>query len=198
MLAMSRLRNAMRWPASVPSAESEARPSEISEMSVLVPPMSNGTRSGMPSRSAHRRPPEMPPAGPDSTVPAASRAASSTGAMPPCDRMMKRRALEARLGEALFEIGQIVPHQRPDIGVHDRGRDPLIFLDLRQHIARSGNADVRQFAREPLDGGEFVHRIEVGMQKAHRDRRGAGSGGPRRWPRRASARRAVSRSRHWP
>src|SRR5882757_8416662 len=85
MLAMSRLRSAMRWPASMPSAESEAWPSDISEMSVEVPPMSNGTRSGIPSISAQRRLPEMPPAGPDSTVPAASREASSTGAMPPCD-----------------------------------------------------------------------------------------------------------------
>ena len=85
MLAISRLRNAMRWPASIPSAESEACPSAINEMSVEVPPMSNGTRSGIPTSSAQRRPPDMPPAGPDSTVPAASREASSTGAMPPCD-----------------------------------------------------------------------------------------------------------------
>ncbi|MGY3225756.1 pyocin large subunit-like protein [Bradyrhizobium sp. USDA 4512] len=82
---MSRLRSAMRWPASMPSADSEAWPSAISEMSVEVPPMSNGTRSGIRRRSAQRRLPEMPPAGPDSTVPAASREASSTGAMPPCD-----------------------------------------------------------------------------------------------------------------
>ena len=38
----------------MPSAESEACPSAISEMSVLVPPMSNGTRSEMPSKSAQR------------------------------------------------------------------------------------------------------------------------------------------------
>ena len=83
-------------------------------------------------------------------------------------------SLEARLGETPLEMGQIVPHQRPDIGVDDRGRDPLIFLDLRQHIARPGNADAGQFAREALRGGKFMRRVEIGMQKAHRHRRGAG------------------------
>ena len=84
---ITRLRKAMRCPASIPSADSDARPSEISEMSVLVPPMSNGTRSGISKRLAQRRAPDTPPAGPDSTVPAASREAFSTGAMPPCDRI---------------------------------------------------------------------------------------------------------------
>src|SRR5947208_1664200 len=94
ILAMSRLRSAIRCPASIPSAESEARPCEISEISVLVPPMSNGTTSGMPRRSAHRRLPEIPPAGPDSTVPAARREASSRGAMPPCDSTINRLPLK--------------------------------------------------------------------------------------------------------
>ena len=110
-----------------------------------VPPMSNGTRSGMPSRSAQRRPPDMPPAGPDSTVPAASREASSTGAMPPCDSTTNRLPLSPASVKALREIGEIAPHDRFDIGVHDRGRDPLIFLDLRQHVARSRHADAGQF-----------------------------------------------------
>ena len=38
--------------------------------------------------------PDTPPAGPDSTVPAARRAASSSGAMPPCDSTMKRLPLK--------------------------------------------------------------------------------------------------------
>jgi hypothetical protein len=90
MLDMSRLRNAMRWPASPPSADSDIAPSAIREMSVEVPPMSKATRSGILSIAEQRRQPDMPPAGPDSTAAAASRAASATGAMPPWDRMMKR------------------------------------------------------------------------------------------------------------
>jgi hypothetical protein len=89
MLTMSRERNAMRWPARPRSAASAASSAEMSEMSVEVPPMSKGTRSGVRKSSAERRAPAMPPAGPDRTVPAASRAASSTGAMPPWERMMK-------------------------------------------------------------------------------------------------------------
>jgi hypothetical protein len=81
----------------------------------------------------------------------------------------------AGLRQPQFQIGQIAPHRRADISVHDRGRDPFIFLDLRQHIARPGNADVRQFAREALHGRDFVDGVEVGMQKANRDRSGAGA-----------------------
>jgi len=92
--AMSRLRSAMRSPASPPSADSVTLPSAMSEMSVEVPPMSKATRSGMASMAAQRRQPDMPPAGPDSTVAAASRAASSTGAMPPWERMMNSDPLK--------------------------------------------------------------------------------------------------------
>ena len=56
--------------------------------------MSKATRSGIPNMAAQRRQPDMPPAGPDSTVAAASRAASSTGAMPPWERMMKSEPLK--------------------------------------------------------------------------------------------------------
>ena len=61
----------------------------------------------------------------------------------------EQAALEAGLNEALLQIGQIAPHHRLDISVHDGGRDALIFLDLRQHVAgardvMSGNAARRR------------------------------------------------------
>ena len=112
----------------------------------------------MGSRSAQRRLPEMPPAGPDSTVPAASREASPTGAMPPCDSTTNRVPLKPAWLQALLEILQIALHDRRDIGVHDRGRDPLVFFDLRQHIAGMRHADVRHFPFQALDRGEFVGR----------------------------------------
>ena len=77
----------------------------------------------------------------------------------------EQAALEAGLGQALREIGEIAPHDRFDIGVHDRGRDALIFLDLRQHVAGSRHADPGQFPGQPLDRGEFVDRIEIGVQE---------------------------------
>ena len=69
-----------------------------------------------------------------------------------------------------FEVGQIAPHDRLDIGVHDGGRDALILLDLRQHVAGARDADVGQRLLQPLDGGKLMRGIEIGMQEAHRDR----------------------------
>jgi hypothetical protein len=48
-------------------------------------------------------------------------------------------------------------------------------FDLRQHIIGTGNADVRQFTPQPLDRGDFMDGIEIGMQEANRDRSDAGS-----------------------
>ena len=53
MLAMSRLLSAIVWPATRRAAAKLGRPSTISEMSVLVPPISNGIRLPSPiSRAA--------------------------------------------------------------------------------------------------------------------------------------------------
>ena len=79
----------MRWPAKLRSAVSAGSLPAMSEMSVEVPPMSKGMRSRSPKRAAIRLAPATPPAGPESTVPAASRAASSTGATPPWESTMK-------------------------------------------------------------------------------------------------------------
>ena len=83
-------------------------------------------------------------------------------------------ALESGFGQARFEIVQIAPHHRLDIGIHDRGRDALIFLDLRQHVARARDADIGQRLGQTLHRREFVHGVEVGMQKTNRDRARAG------------------------
>ena len=50
--AMSRLFSAMRWPAILRSMTSAAWPSTTRQMSVLVPPISNGIRFGSPSSRA--------------------------------------------------------------------------------------------------------------------------------------------------
>ena len=57
-------------------------------MSVLVPPMSKVIRLPSPKRRAAYRLPAMPPAGPESTAPAARRVDSVTGATPPWDCMI--------------------------------------------------------------------------------------------------------------
>ena len=82
----------------------------------------------------------------------------------------EQATIETGLGQPRFEIGQIAPHHRFDVSVHDRGRDALIFLDLRQHVAGPRDADAGHLARKLLDRGEFVDGVEVGMQEADRDR----------------------------
>ncbi len=74
-----------------PTALSPVRcgsPPSSSAMSVLVPPMSNVMRLPSPSRREACRLPAMPPAGPESTAPAASRTESAMVATPPCDCMI--------------------------------------------------------------------------------------------------------------
>jgi hypothetical protein len=86
----------------------------------------------------------------------------------------KQTASKSSLGKTLRETGEITPYDRFDIGVHDRGRDALIFLDLRQYVARSRHADSGQCPGETLDRGKLVDRIEIGMQETHCDRSRAG------------------------
>jgi hypothetical protein len=86
---MSSAGSATRAMPTVFSPVSVGSPPWSSAMSVLVPPMSNVTRSPRPVSRATWRPAAMPPAGPDSTAPAASRAASRMGATPPCDCMIR-------------------------------------------------------------------------------------------------------------
>ena len=85
---MSSEGSATRAKPTVFSPVSVGSPPCSRAMSVLVPPMSNVTRSPRPVSWATWRPAAMPPAGPDSTAPAARRADSLIGATPPCDCMI--------------------------------------------------------------------------------------------------------------
>ena len=58
-------------------------PLTIIEISVLVPPISKGTKSPAPIKDAPYLLPATPPAGPDRTVAADNLMASSIGATPP-------------------------------------------------------------------------------------------------------------------
>jgi hypothetical protein len=85
MLAMSKLCKATRWPAMRRSELIAASPPTTSEISVEVPPMSKGIRSACCMSRAAYWLPATPPAGPDSTLPAAKRTACAMLATPPCD-----------------------------------------------------------------------------------------------------------------
>ncbi len=73
-------------------------------------------------------------------------------------------------GEPLFEPPQIAGHGRPDIGVHDRGRDPLEFLDLRQYLRGERDIRVGQFPLERRARRLLMARVAPGVQIAHRHR----------------------------
>ena len=145
---MSRLCSAMRWPPHAAAGQRRLAVRRSGRCRSRCRPCRTASGRRMPTRSSSVRPPATPPAGPDSTAPAASREASSTGAMPPCDCTIKTTALEARLGQAAVRDWSDSAARRLDIGVHDRGRDALIFLDLRQHVAGARDADVGQRLRQ--------------------------------------------------
>ena len=119
MLAMSRLCSATRWPAMRRSDAIAASPPTTSEMSVEVPPMSKGMRSPWSSSRAAYWLPATPPAGPESTPPAASRTASAMVATPPCDWMISTGARKSRLAQPRLQADQIALQRRPDVGIDD-------------------------------------------------------------------------------
>ncbi len=174
--------------------------------------MSNGIRSrSAPSRRAAWTLPATPPAGPDSTAPAASRPASAIGATPPCDWMIRVGPLVAGLGEPGFEPRQIARQHRADIGVDDGRRDPLELLDLRQHLGGQRDIGVGQRAcaaprRSRARGAGRARRagsrprpprlVPVAARRSRRRAR-PGRAGSRCGHRRASARaRQAQPARH--
>ena len=132
-----------RWPATRRPVTRVGWPPTISEMSVLVPPMSNGIRLPSPSSRAAWTLPATPPAGPDSTAPAASRAGLGDRRDAAMRLDDQGRAAVAGLGEPALQPRQIARQRRADIGVDDGRRDPLELLDLRQHLRGQRDVDVR-------------------------------------------------------
>ena len=80
-----------------------------------------------------------------------------------------RSAIAGRF-EGLFELGKITCQHRRYIGVYDRGRDPLVFLDLRQDFRGQADVNLGQRLGQGNPGGFLVPAIAVGMQVTDRDR----------------------------
>ena len=118
-------------------------------MSVLVPPMSKVMRLPSPSRRAACRLPAMPPAGPDSTAPAASRTESAMRGDAAVGLHDQHLARVAGLAESLVEVAQVARERRADVGVDHGGAEALVLLDLRQHLGRERDVGAGQ---EPLEG----------------------------------------------
>jgi hypothetical protein len=68
------------------------------------------------------------------------------------------------------ETRQISSEGRTDVGVHDRGAEALVLLDLRQHLGRERHVGG---GKKPLEGparGLLVTGIAIGVEIADRDR----------------------------
>ncbi len=84
---MSTIGSLIGSPPTDRSSVRSARPPEIRQTSVDVPPMSNEIAFSTPASSATRAAPTTPPAGPETSTSAACSAASSIVATPPDERM---------------------------------------------------------------------------------------------------------------
>ena len=79
-------------------------------------------------------------------------------------------ALEAERRQPLLQAGQIAIDHRLDIGVHGRRGPALELARARQNVARGGDEELRELARDQRARRLFMRRIGEGMQEADRQR----------------------------
>ena len=72
--------------------------------------------------------------------------------------------------EPLAQRPEIGGDDRHHIGVDDRGRGALVFLDLGQDLERDAERQVRGLAGDDVAQHRLVHRIGEGVEQADRDR----------------------------
>ena len=168
---MSSIGTARSRPSILPRLDSSGSPSLISATSQEVPPMSKVMMLADPLMRQASTPAVTPPAGPDSTVVTARRAAAANVAMPPFDCMMYFcRVRDAGAGEALVELRDIARQDRLQVGVDDGRAQPIILADLRQHLGRERDAAAGHFLEHDLAHARLVLGMQEREQQAHRDR----------------------------
>ena len=131
--------------------------------------MSKGIRFGAPASSATRRAPARPPAGPDSTVPAATRIVLLDRRDPSVGLHDENRPSVPGPGQPLPEAGEIAGDERADVGVDHGRRGALVLLDSRQHFRREADVDARKLLDDRLPSHPFVPIVPVGVEIADRD-----------------------------
>ena len=145
-------------------------PFSISEAFAVVPPMSNEIALSMPMRRASSRTPTTPAAGPDSMMCIGVAAAASAVVSPPFDCISKSGAVDAAAPQPAAQPAQIALDDRPDIGVDDRRRCPLVFVDDRQHLGADRERDIGRQPRRDLLDPDLMRRVQIRVQQADRDR----------------------------
>ncbi len=179
------------WPAIAPSVVSGMRPSTMTLMSVLVPPMSKVTtwrRAGQPGQ---RR------AGDDARGRAGQQrlvgmARADRKPHQPAVRLHQEELRRRHPGrvQPFFEPHQIAADPRSDIGVDHGGGKPRILADHRQHRRRQRDAASWRLGGDDARRAALVIGIEEREEEAHRDRLDALV---RQTPHRAGERRLVER-----
>ena len=75
-----------------------------------------------------------------------------------------------------LEAQEIALQSGADVGVDDRGADPLVLLDLREDLGGEREIGVRQRRAHRLGGEPLVAAVAPGVQIADRDRLDLGAG----------------------
>ncbi len=69
----------------------------------------------------------------------------------------------------MFQALQIALDQGADVSVDRGGRHPLIFFNLRQHLRRQADVDVRHRRLKQPAGFPLVAIVAIGVQITHRN-----------------------------
>ncbi len=78
----------------------------------------------------------------------------------------------ARVGgvaQAGFEAGEVALQGGADIGIHDRGADAVVFLDLGEDLAGEADIDAGEGDADGLGHGAFVGSVAPGVEGADGD-----------------------------
>ena len=157
-----------------PTAYSCARaisPSSTIEALAVVPPMSKVMIFARSFARASACAPTTPPAGPDFDDVHRPFGGGRVGRQPAVRLHQQQARRNAGAVEPLAQRAQIGRDDRHHIGVDDRGRGALVFLDLGQHdLERDAQRQARRLARDRLLQHRLVHRIGERVDQAHRDR----------------------------
>ena len=108
------------------------------------------------ARGRSRAAPMQPPTGPDSTSVIGSRQPRSAEITPPCEPISSSEPPKPPLRRSGIELGDVLAHLRPDVGVGRRGRGALELMPLAGQLRAGGDEHVRQQAAQ-LRGGLPAH-----------------------------------------
>ena len=145
------------------------RPSSTRQALAVVPPMSKEITLSLSGKLAEQRGRKAPAGGsgleqPDRKLARGRRRDETAGRM-----HQAKRAAKAAADQLALEVLEIAVHQGLHVGVRASRYRARVFAQLRHHIGRKRNEQVREFAFDQCAYGLLVCRIGIGVQEADRD-----------------------------